>query len=113
MGNVPDFTENELWLIRTTLRERYGRDVDLELADVEVRVPPGARELTSCPAAFWAERGAHFVIVKTGEGCYRAQFYYRLHQMYGTGVEEFDDLVDCAVTVLRVQADHEASGAVG
>jgi hypothetical protein len=29
--------------------------------------------------------------------------------MYGTGVEEYDDLSECAVTLLQVQADHVAS----
>jgi hypothetical protein len=28
--------------------------------------------------------------------------------MYGTGVEEYDDLSECAVTLLQVQADHKA-----
>jgi hypothetical protein len=29
--------------------------------------------------------------------------------MYGTGVEEYDDLSECVVTLLQVQADHAAS----
>ena len=30
--------------------------------------------------------------------------------MYGTGIEEFDDLSECMVTLLQVQADQLASG---
>jgi len=30
--------------------------------------------------------------------------------MYGTGIEEFDDLSECVVTLLQVQADYVASG---
>jgi hypothetical protein len=29
--------------------------------------------------------------------------------MYGTGTEEYDDLSECMVTLLQVQADHVAS----
>jgi hypothetical protein len=48
------------------------------------------------------------VVVKTGDRNYRCQFFYRIHQMYGTGVEEYDDLTECMVTLLQVQADHHA-----
>ena len=30
-------------------------------------------------------------------------------QMFGTGVEEYDDLTECVVSLLQVQADHHAS----
>jgi hypothetical protein len=48
------------------------------------------------------------VVVKTGDRRYRCQFFYRIHQMYGTGIEEYDDLTECVVTLLQVQADHHA-----
>jgi hypothetical protein len=28
--------------------------------------------------------------------------------MYGTGIEEYDDLSECVVSLLQVQADHRA-----
>lgn len=108
MHEIADFASTEMWTVETTLKERYGREVPLEQADIELRLRPGATELTVCPALYWQERGAHFVVVKTGESRYRAQFYYRAHEMYGTGVEEYEDLGECVVTLLRVQADHEA-----
>jgi len=80
------------------------------LADTEVRLIPGAKELTTCPALYWEGRGAHFVIVKAGEDRFRGQFYYRLHQMFGSGIDEFDNVGDCAMTLLRLQADHEVQG---
>jgi hypothetical protein len=108
MRPVPDFTETELWTLGNVLRERYGEDPDVQLADTDVRLTPGAKELTTCPAVYWEGRGAHFVIIKAGDGRYRGQFYYRLHQMFGTGIDEFEDVGDCALALLRVQADHEA-----
>jgi len=108
MSSIKDFTESELWLIRTTLEERYGQAPDIQLADIELRMNPYATELTDCPAAFWSHEGCNFIVGKTGEPRYRCQFYYRVHQMYGTGVEEYDDLSECVVSLLQVQADYAA-----
>ena len=111
MSKIADFTDSELWIIKTTLEERYGEAREPMLADVELRLDPGVTELTVCPAAYWEERGCHFVVSKTGDNRYRCQFYYRNYQMYGPDVEEFDDLSECMVTLLQVQADYEASQA--
>jgi hypothetical protein len=111
MHAIPDFTDNELWILRSTLKERYGRDVEIRLAEAELRLEPDAREVTPCPAVFWSERGANFVIAKSGESRYRCQFYYRGFQQYGTGRDEYDELATCAVTLLQVQADHEHKSA--
>jgi len=35
-----------------------------------------------------------------------SQFFYRIHQQYGTGIEEYDEIEDCIISLLRVQADH-------
>jgi hypothetical protein len=103
---IPDFTDAELKLAEQTLRERYGRDVPIEIADAEIGIGDDA-EPTTCPVLFWEERRANFVVFKTGEGRYRAQFYYSEAQQFGTGKNEFNNLGDCLVTVLQVQSDHE------
>nr|WP_296917071.1 hypothetical protein [Thiocapsa sp.] len=38
MATIPDITDTEQWVLRTTLRERYGRDLELQLADAEIRL---------------------------------------------------------------------------
>ncbi|TCK19419.1 hypothetical protein DFR30_2730 [Thiogranum longum] len=35
MNRVPDFTDNELWIIRSTLQERYGGTPELRPAETE------------------------------------------------------------------------------
>jgi hypothetical protein len=109
MSAIEDFTESELWILRTTLVERYGRELGIQQADIELRLNPASTELSLCPAAYWQEDGCHFIVCKTGASRYRCQFYYRVHEMYGTGIEEFDDLSECVVTLLQVQADHAAT----
>jgi hypothetical protein len=112
MADIPDYTGAKFWVVVTTLEEQYEKGVVVDQADTEIRLYPGAKSLTLCPTLHWGERGAHFVIVKTAESDYRARFYYRLHQIYGTGIEEIDDPGDCTVTVLQVQADHGRDGSV-
>ena len=108
MSGVPDITGSERWVVEATLRERYGKPVEVQLADVELRLDPGMPELTSCPAMVWKERGAGFVISKVGDHRFRSQFFYSVREQYGTGKTEYDDLLECVVDLLKLQADHEA-----
>ena len=108
MNQIADFTESELWIIKTSLEERYGEPVEPMLADTEVRLNPYSSELAVCPAAYWEKDGCHFLIIRTGDQNYRCQFYYRGHEMFGPDIEEFDDISECTVTLLQVQADHAA-----
>lgn len=108
MADIPDITETEEWIIQTTLRERYGQDMDIQYADADIRLQPSDRELSVCPVIYWQADGCHFVIFKTGERNYRAQFFYKPYRQYNTGVREYDDLTECAVSLLQVQADHSA-----
>lgn len=107
MSDIADFTEAELRTVRAALEERYGRPVEVELAESELRLNPHSFQLTVCPTLYWKVDDCHFVVFKTGASRYRCQFFYRVREQYGTGIEEYDDLADCVVTLLRVQADHE------
>ncbi len=80
MSAIEDLPESELWIIRTTLEERYSETIDPRLADTELRLNPYASELTVCPAAYWENDGCHFIVFKTGAPRYRCQFYYRVHR---------------------------------
>jgi len=109
MGPISDFTDNELWIVGKTLTERYGHPVETEVASSELRLNSFSTELTECPTLFWSERDANFVIFKVGDRRYRSAFFYSIREQYGTGIDEFDDLTECTVTLLQVQADHEAA----
>jgi len=108
MADIPDINDTELWIIKTTLKERYGQDVDIQLADGEIRLSPADRELSNCPIFFWQADDCNFAVMKTGENRYRCQFFYRGYQQYGTGRHEYDDLTECVVDLLQTQADHTA-----
>jgi len=108
MKKIPNFNDTEIWGVETTLSERYGKKVAVELADAEIRLDPSERVLTPCPVICWSELGANFVVFKLGERAYRPQFYYRGYQQFGTGVNKYDDIAECVTALLQVQADHHA-----
>lgn len=110
MSAVPDIDDGERWVIETALKERYGGRVEVELAEVELKLAPGDAELTACPSVYWKERGAAFVVCKVADGRWRTMFYYPGDfggEQYGTARPDYDDLAQCVTTVLRLQADHE------
>lgn len=106
-ASISDFSQDEINAVRDTLKERYGRIVATELADVELRLDPADRHLTTCPAIYWEDDDCHFVVCKIPGDRFYCQFFYRGYDQYGTGIREYDDLIDCVVTLLRVQADHQ------
>lgn len=112
-NTIPDFSEDELAIIRAVIDERYrySQLIELELADAELRLKDStgelARELTLCPTVFWQVDKVSFVIFKTAPQRYRCQFFYSIHEQYGTGIEEFDNIGECITVLLQIQADHE------
>lgn len=109
MTRVPDYTEDERNIVLNTVNTRWKKDpVELLLADVEIQLDPGKPELTECPAVFWLAGECNFIIIKSGEGRYKCNFFYRELEQMGTGIDEFDDLQQCVITLLQVQADFES-----
>lgn len=80
MSEIPDITDSELWIIETTLAERYGCKVERQTADAEIRLMPSDRALSSCPASDWHLEGCNFIIFKTGSRKNRCQFFYHGYQ---------------------------------
>lgn len=108
---VADFTEAERELVADILQQRYLKPVVPELADSELKLDPSSESLTTFPTLYWRQRGASFVVCKVADGRYRCQFFYADADHYGTGQDEYTDLGHCILTLLHVQADHEAQSA--
>ncbi len=113
MSPTPDFTDAENKLVHDTLRERYSQATETSIADVELRIYPDDRELTECPAHYWEYDACHFILAKTGDSEYFCQFFYGNREQFGTGRERYDDLFNCIITLLQVQADHERDRNMG
>jgi hypothetical protein len=111
--SIPDFTDSEFQLANQILLERYSRLVPLQSAEVELLLKAEDTEPTSCPALYWNELGAGFIVAKTGDQRFRCQFFYSETEIFGTGHEFYDNLGDCVTNVLQLQADHHATRSAG
>jgi hypothetical protein len=109
--SIPGFSVSDLALARTCLKERFGKEIVVQEVETEVRLSPGDRELAMCPALYWKEDGCAFVVSKTGLAAYRAMFFYSVKDRFATGKEEYDNLGDCLITLLKVQEDAHAKRA--
>jgi hypothetical protein len=103
---IPDFSDAELRLTDAALRERYGRAVEVQEVETEIRLHPADRELTVCPALYWEdEERCRFVVSKTGDNQFRSMFFWSVKDRFASGKEEYDNLGDCLVTTLKMQEE--------
>lgn len=105
---IPPFSDRERNLVGQTLRERFGKTIPVQTSEAEIQLDLLKDELTRCPALTWQEGICNFVIFKAGDSRFRCQFYYTDAEQFGTGQLEYDNLGDCAVELLQIQAKHEA-----
>ena len=73
MDTIQDITETEEWIVRTTLKERYGRDIELQYADAEIRLKGGVHyrspnDESPTHAVLTALRGAGVPAAACGSG---------------------------------------------
>jgi len=108
---IVDYSDAQHEYVANLLAQRYGKKVELQLADSELQLKLESDELTVCPTLYWCERGAQFVVYKTGDNLFRCQFFYSESEQFGTGHTEYDDIEKCVVTLLQVQSDHERQSA--
>ena len=108
MSEIPAFTSQERRAIEAAMIYRYGQLVDLQEADVEVRLMPGSEALTTVPGIYWNERNVQFVVCKLGEKCYRSYFFYTEAQQYRIGEQDYEVIEDCVRNLLQLQVDHDA-----
>lgn len=101
--NVTDFSADEQKLIGDTLQKRYGNPVETQSVDIEF----GDDKVAECPAIYWEHNGCHFIIAKAEENKFFSQFFYDDDEQFGTEKPFYDDLSNCVMTLLQVQADHE------
>jgi len=78
MNGIPAIDDAERWVVDSALRERYGRRVDTERVEVELKLAPQDEHLTACPTLYWEARGAALVITKVADCRYRTRLRFRI-----------------------------------
>lgn len=117
MSDIRAFTPQERRAVEAAMIYRYGQLVELQEADIEVRLTPGSEALTTVPGIYWNERNVQFVVCKLPGQRYRSYFFYTEEQQYriprgdffqGVGEQDYDVIEDCVRNLLQLQVDHDA-----
>lgn len=113
MTTPTGFTPLERELVQMALHERYNRVVPIHDVEVTLQLDPASPEAASCAALYWQGGDAEFVVAKVvraavGVTTFRTQFFYGDDEAYGTSQSEYGNLGDCVISVLQVQASHQA-----
>ena len=101
-----DFTSSEVAAIEQVINERWKDEtIPTHLADLEIVKEEGLED-KSYPAVVWEASNSTFIIVKTGAFSYQSFFYYaKEEQRYDTGINQYQDLHECASNLLKAQAN--------
>ena len=105
-NKIPDFTESELQIIATALKDRYGKEVETHLADAEMESSDEAGKVT-CPVIFWRWQEASLLIFKMGQNHYSARYFYDPDEQFHPAEEDFGDIANCVLALLMAQEDHQ------
>lgn len=104
---VTDFTDEEISTLQALVNRRCGVTTELLLGDSDFQSDPAQAEVVSCPVVFWSSLDCNFVLMRTGEDQYRAQYYYNPNDQFSTRQSVFTDIEDCASAVMREQSESE------
>ena len=108
MSDIPGFNPNERRAIEAAMIYRYGQLVELQDADIEIRLVPGSEDLTTVPGIYWNERNVQFVVCKLVGQRYRSYLFFSEDNQYRIGEQDYDVIEDCVRNLLQLQVDHDA-----
>ncbi len=107
MTDTPSFTVQEHKAVQATLAKRWSKDeIDLQIVEVDARDADSNQDAITCPAYFWEYGDYYLLVLKTGESTYRPQFFYQQGEEAGVEKLEFDDIAECTMALLQLQANH-------
>ncbi|NNG13769.1 MAG: hypothetical protein HKM22_01265 [Gammaproteobacteria bacterium] len=49
---IPDFTDSQIWIVESTLAERFKEKIETQIIDSEIRLHPHDHELTPVSALY-------------------------------------------------------------
>ncbi len=107
MSDIPSFTVLEHKAVQATLAKRWAKgEIDLQIVEVDARDADSKEEAITCPAYYWEYGDYYLLILKTGVNSYRPQFFYQQGEEAGVEKMSFDDIAECTMALLQLQANH-------
>ncbi|MEE9447106.1 MAG: hypothetical protein V3V09_04050 [Arenicellales bacterium] len=106
-STIPDFSGEQIQAVQALINKRYGEEIELHLGDGEVQLDIEDPERVDCPLIIWNARDCNYIISRTGEHRYIAQFFYNPKLQYSTNPAQFAKVEECVLAVLQAQCDFE------
>ncbi len=103
---MTDFTDSELEAVQDALYRRYKEEIEIHLADCEVQPDLSDRDIVERPAIFWNALGCNFIVIKMDQSRFHGRYFYNPHEQFPEKHNEYSDVINCASSLLRDEADH-------
>ena len=100
-----DYTDNELQNISEILNNHCTSEVEIHLADCEVRQDESSRKTVDRPAVFWQVNNCSFIIVKLDHNLFQGRYFYTPNDQFGEEHQRYADAGNCVSALLQSQAD--------
>ncbi len=99
-----DYTDNELEVIRKTLKKQFSSEVEVHLADCEIHPDANTKQVEDRPAVYWHVDNCNFIVVKLESEQFQGRYFYTADDDSGEGLQQYTSVENCVIALLESQA---------
>ncbi len=99
-----DYTDNELRVIHETLKKRFANEIEIHLADCEIKPDASTKQVEDRPAVYWHANHCNFIVVKLNSSQFQGRYFYTAEDDSGEGLQQYTNIENCVIALLDSQA---------
>jgi hypothetical protein len=108
---IYDFTETELRVVATALKERNKEDVEMQIKQINKKINKKINkdnnEKVHCPVIFWRHQGASLSVSKMVEMRFSPRYFSTPGEQFRCTEDKYAEAGDCVFAGLMMQGEHE------
>ena len=105
-NKIYDFTESELRVVATALKERNNEDVEMQIKQIN-KINKDNNEKVDCSVIFWRHQGASLNVSKMVEMRFSPRYLYTPGEQFRCTEDKYAEAGDCVFAGLMMQGEHE------
>jgi hypothetical protein len=109
-NKIYDFTESELRVVATALKERNNEDVEMQIKQINNKINKinkDNNEKVDCSVIFWRHQGASLNVSKMVEMRFSPRYFYTPGEQFRCTEDKYAEAGDCVFAGLMMQGEHE------
>ena len=108
-NKIYDFTESELRVVATALKERNNEDVEMQIKQIKQinKINKDNNEKVDCSVIFWRHQGASLNVSKMVEMRFSPRYFYTPGEQFRCTEDKYAEAGDCVFAGLMMQGEHE------